>query len=241
MKLNILPAFLTVVVVLFSGCKTVPSETPLSENEEIRFIQQARRGLLRPTDEEIKKWRFTTVPGLIPESAEFTNINDMRLLLAANPTRYEAYLSYCRNLATRGIAENRAMTQEEAEAAIYAYRLSQEIIENENIANPIDGRKFFSIALMTMYIAGFENESRDPENSNWIDKIMDVYPEFFLDVSNAEFPILILTVAVDHWKLGNQERALEYIELAKRIPSVNNEHRDLILSAERMIQAGPPK
>jgi hypothetical protein len=222
-----------------AGCTTVKDEFRMSPNIHIRFIQRVNNGDELFSEEELSRWHFPAERASMPEAADIKNLDHMQRLLAANPQRYESYACYGRCLVTRNLPKQQPPTEEEAEAAIYAFEKAEAIVEQEGIDPTLNYSSFYCSALYMKY--GYERTRDDarPESVRWFDRILEVDPEYIKQHPHRDIGSTVLLAILDHVELNNTERAQELIVYAKELKQLTDDQRQTLSAIEQRMKKDP--
>jgi tetratricopeptide (TPR) repeat protein len=205
-----------IIVILFAllcvSCAThiaEPAKTQTQElvvNEHIDFLKRLDRGDMSYPAEELNKWRMQEGSEAIPESADFNNLDHVRLFVSANPNRYEGFANYGTHF----------FHKQEFGIAVAAYEYATRIVDQQNIENPVNYRKYYSRALAILYM-----QQREQDIGKALDSFSElVRLDFSLFDQEPKLVGLIALAALDYSNTDRNTEAKKLIEQARQLGSV---------------------
>lgn len=179
-----------------------------STNENIRFIENIREEARHYTSGELNKWRFGDGVAVVPESADIKKREDVRLLVAANPDRYEGYVMYGLHF----------FLKHDFETAVAAYGKAVEIIKTNKISETVAFADYYDLSLAKLYYQ--EHDLDNAKALRAFERLVDYDFNYFeRDEKMANF---IGLAALDYYSLGDYVATRKLIQRArtlKHLPS----------------------
>ncbi len=174
-----------------------------STNENISFLENVREEARRYSEADLSKWRFGDGIAAVPESADVKNLEQLRLLVAANPDRYEGYVMYGLHF----------FIQHDYEVAVAAYGMAVDIVRANKIAQPVDFGKYYELSLAMLFSK--EHDKDKVMALRTFEKIVD-YDFTFFD-REPRLANCISLAALDYYGKGDQKKAMELIRRARAL------------------------
>jgi len=196
-------------------------------NEHITFLQDLPDSIRVFSKQELRRWKMPNESDAIPESADFSKLDHVRLFLAANPERYEPYVQY----------GGFFFKIQKFDVAALAYEKATEIINRDGIKHPAEYWKFYIGSLVMLYLA--ERETDKAQALKTFQKIVDLDFDFFDRESKlAEIPLL---AALDYENVGDWKSAKRLIVRARQLKTLSNDVRNKMeLIYRKMDTTEPP-
>jgi tetratricopeptide (TPR) repeat protein len=142
-----------------------------SQNENIVFLQQIHEQAKTYDQADLEKWNMGEgADAIVPESADAEKLEHVRILVAANPDRYEGYVMYGLHFFLKG----------EFDVAVTSYEKATAIILRDGIENPVNYKKYYSMSLIMIYQK--TRNSNKAEALKSFDKLM----EYDFDIFNRD-------------------------------------------------------
>jgi tetratricopeptide (TPR) repeat protein len=199
----------TILAIIFTFVAAI---TSASTNEHIAFIYQIDDQQKSYDTAKLKEWSMGEGDPVIPESADIKNLEHVKLLVAANPNKYEAYAAYGMHF----------YLKKEFDVAAVAYEKAIEICLAEGTKDKLDCKNELSVSLLMLYQ---QNRSTNkPLALNYFDKLVTYNFDYF--AQNPEMIAGITLVANDYCDVGRIEDGKRLIQRVKNIEYPSSEILD---------------
>lgn len=174
-----------------------------STNENIRFLENVSDKARGYSEADLKKWKLGDGVAAVPESADVKNLEQLRLLVAANPDRYEGYVMYGLHF----------FMQRDYEVAVAAYGKAVDIVRTNKIVETVEFGKYYVLSLAMLFSK--EHDTDKVKALRTFEKIVD-YDFNFFDREPRMANCMSLA-ALDYYGQGDQKKTMELIRRARAL------------------------
>jgi tetratricopeptide (TPR) repeat protein len=178
-----------------------------STNENIRFLENVREESKRYSKSELNRWNLGNGEAVVPESADINNLAHQRLLVAANPDRYEGYVTYGLHF----------FLQRDWEVAAAAYGRAADIVRRNKLTDAIEFGNYYVLSLIELYMQ--QRNGDKIKALRTFEKIIDY--DFSCFDREPKFADCIFLAVSDYYSQGDRKAAMGLIQRAhvlKKLP-----------------------
>lgn len=174
-----------------------------STNEHIRFLENVGDEAQRYSEADLRKWNMGEGRAAVPESADHRKLEHVRLLVAANPNRYEGYVMYGQHF----------FLKQEYKVAVAAFDKAVDIIRKNKITETVAFGKYYELSLAMLFSQ--EHDKDKVKALQTFEKIVDYDFNFF--AKEPKLANCIALAALDYYSLGDRKATLELIQRARAL------------------------
>jgi len=190
-------------------------------NEHAAFLLDAHAAAAAYDEATLKKWNMGGDRAAVPESADHRNLEHVRLLIAANPDRYEGYVMYGLHF----------FLKRQYDVAVAAYEKATEIVTRQKISDTVEYGKYYNLSLIMLY-----REQREDDKAVALDtfgKLARRDLEFF--GRETKLADVLALAALDYYAAGRRDEAKELIERSRGIKDIPDSVRKTLESIHERI------
>ena len=177
-------------------------------NEDIRFLDNVRTEAKHYSPAELKMWNLGAdrARAAVPESADHRNLEHMRLLVAANPDRYEGYVMYGLHF----------FIEKRWDVAVAAYDKAVEIIRLDKITNTVSFSQYYDASLLGLFA---QERQKDKSHALKTFEKLVTYDFTVFDREPKLAPYLSLVV-MDYYTLNDSAACRALIQRAQSLTNL---------------------